>query len=228
MIIFLAGMQRSGSTFSFNIVRDLVQPRGSIVQEARPDSLAAIARSGAADYVLLKAHAADDITIRLVELGAIKVICTIRRPEDSIASWMETFGFDLATSVAHMQDWLTMFARIRAHALVLNYRLIDLSPWLAARKIAGHICPDAGAYEVFRTARRHSKSKVKIMADALEVTGSDVEDIAFSYYDKNTFFHRRHVSTIISRPAASRIGAQTVDEIRKIFKAHIDANGELI
>lgn len=36
-IVFIAGMPRSGSTFSFNVARDVLRARGSVYQEAPPN-----------------------------------------------------------------------------------------------------------------------------------------------------------------------------------------------
>jgi hypothetical protein len=229
MIVFLAGMQRSGSTFSFNVVRELLAQRGTIYQEPFPSAVSVVERSGNACHVLFKAHSADEFTLRLIELGAVKAVCTVRRPEDAIASWMETFGFQFNEAVAHMQEWLSMYARLRKHALVVPYEQIDRQPWRAALRIARHICPDARIMEVIRIARTHSKRNVKDMTDRL-VNGMDnIQDISFSYYDTKTFFHRRHVSTLVSRPAADRIGKDAVLSIRRTLHAYIDEkNGNLL
>ena len=99
MIVFIAGMPRSGSTFSFNIVRRLLEARGSVYQEPTDDILGALERAGDATHLLLKAHQADDVTLALIKIGAVKAVCTVRKPEDAIASWMTTFGFTLAESL---------------------------------------------------------------------------------------------------------------------------------
>lgn len=228
MIVFLAGMQRSGSTFSFNVVRDILARRGTVYQEAHPSAAAVVERSGDADHVLFKAHNTDGMTVRLVKLGAVKAVLTVRRPEDAIASWIETFGFDLDTSIAHFQDWLSMFARLRNHALVVRYDDIERLPWSAAWRIARYVCPDARLIEVMGIARARSKRRVKAMTDKLNVDDENVQHISFSYYDTKTFFHRRHVSSLASRFATERIGADAVSTIRHAFRGDIDKNGNLL
>ncbi|HEX6409545.1 MAG TPA: hypothetical protein VFZ88_03030, partial [Sphingomicrobium sp.] len=110
MIVFIAGMPRSGSTFSFNIARRLLEDRGSVYQEPTGDLLGAFERLGGAAHLLLKGHSADKVTLQLAQLGAMKVVCTVRKPADAIASWMTTFGFTLEQSLGHMEDWLRMFS----------------------------------------------------------------------------------------------------------------------
>jgi hypothetical protein len=53
--------------------------------------------------------------------------------------------------------------------------------------------------------KNYKKSTVKRKYDAL-VPGDDTVDIGFSYYARETFFHRRHVSCIETRPAALQLG----------------------
>jgi hypothetical protein len=60
VIILIAGMPRSGSTFSFNVVREVLSARGSIYQEACEDVVGVVGRSGGADHVLVKTHNLDE------------------------------------------------------------------------------------------------------------------------------------------------------------------------
>jgi hypothetical protein len=162
MIVFIAGMQRSGSTYSFNIARDILRKRGSVFQEASQDVLGALRKSVGTDHILLKAHTADETILRLVESGAVKAICTARRPEDAIASWMETFAFNLEDCLEQMRAWLAMFERLKNYALVVRYQDIERRPLLSAYRIARHLRAGALPLEIYRVARNYSKAKVKM------------------------------------------------------------------
>ena len=50
MIVLIAGMPRSGSTFSFNVVREILLARGSVYQESCEDVIGAVGRSGGTDH----------------------------------------------------------------------------------------------------------------------------------------------------------------------------------
>lgn len=228
MIVFLAGMPRSGSTFSFNVVRGLLEHRAAVRQEATTDILSLVERAVAVDHVLLKAHTANAVMLRLVELGAIKVVCTVRRPEDAIASLIDTFQVSLDELISQMRDWITMFYQLRRHALVIPYAELDRQPWRAAWRIGKKICPDAGMGEIIRVAQANSKENVKAACDHLARNGEGVRDIGFSYYNTKTFYHRRHVSTINSQAAAIRIGQDAVATIRKELRNYLDAEGDLL
>jgi hypothetical protein len=71
MIVFIGGMPRSGSTFSFNIARDLVERDGTVYQEPDSHLLDVVDRSAQSDHIVFKAHTADDTTIRLIQAGAV-------------------------------------------------------------------------------------------------------------------------------------------------------------
>ena len=228
MIVFIAGMQRSGSTFSFNIAREILLARGSVYQEPHPSIYSVIERSGNADHVILKAHAVDDFTCRMAQLGTLKVVCTVRKPEDAIASWIETFGFSLEDSIGRMRDWIEMFGRLKDHALIVDYDEIDLRPYKAGRRIARYISPDAGYFEIRRAVKRNTKAVVKEATDRIANEGDEVTDIGFSYYHSATFLHRRHVSSLVSRGAAERISAESVITIRRELSDLLDHDGHLV
>ncbi len=113
MIVFVAGMPRSGSTFTFNIVRGLLEARGRLHQIPVESVLSAVEDAGSADHLVFKGHAADEITIKLAKLSALKVICSTRKPEDAIASWMATFGFSIEESIAALNRWMVMYQERR-------------------------------------------------------------------------------------------------------------------
>jgi hypothetical protein len=218
MIVFVAGMQRSGSTFAFNVARDVLLRRGSLYQESAFEIAPQLEAAQGAQHVLLKAHQMDSLGLALARHGAIRVLCTIRNPEDAAASWMQTFGFSEADAIDTMQQWLSFHAKIKDVALTLPYDVIDRHPVIAARRIGRFLFPDVCWVEAWRVARRHSKRRVKAAADQLAQTDAGVKDIGFSYYDTATFFHRRHVSSLTSQPAAARLSSEQAARLREAFR----------
>ena len=225
MIVLVAGMPRSGSTFSFNIARELLLARGRVYQEATHDVAGVLQRSGGADHLLLKAHAADPATMALARLGALRTVITVRSIEDSVASWIDTFGWSDAEAVDHLQAWIQLYIGLRGVALVVPYEQVDRRPVWAAWRIARFLYPRVSPFEVLRIARKFSRARVKAHADALIVDGQGVTDIGFSYYDEKTFFHRRHVSGLRSRPAHERVPQARLDHVTTTLKADIAAAG---
>lgn len=228
MIVFIAGMPRSGSTFSFNIARRLLEERGTLHQEPTGDLLGALERVGGAAHLLLKGHSADKFTLQLAQLGAMKTVCTVRKPADAIASWMTTFGFTLEQSLGHMQDWLRMFSAVRFYALIVPFEEIERDPKSAAWKIARHLCDDADQLAVERIATEFTKEKVRDLSEAVRARKGDIEDLGFSFYDKTTFFHRGHVSSLDTLEASERIGREQVAAINQALAEWCDGDGNLL
>lgn len=228
MIVFVAGMPRSGSTFTFNIVRGLLEPRGRLHQTPVESVLAAVSGAGSAEHVIFKGHAADEVTVKLAKLGAIKVICSVRKPEDAIASWMETFGFSVEESIAAMDRWILMYQELNDYALSLRFETIDATPFGAARAIAQHVCPDSTAEEAEAICRAFTKECVQQLSLRVTDRKGEIEDLGFSYYDKGTYFHRRHVTSLNERKAGTRIGSGDIALIRSSFRSYCDEEGNLI
>jgi hypothetical protein len=218
-------MQRSGSTFAFNVARDVLLARGRVHQEVSGEVAATLARAGGAEHVLMKAHAADALTLALARRGALRTILTVRRVEDAAASWIDTFGSSEAETVEVLRSWLALFAELRGTALVMPYAELDRRPLVAAWRIARYISADVGVIEALRIARQHGKAVVKRRMDALERDGAGVRDIGFSYYDEETYFHRRHVSSLRSRPAEERLPRDQLARISAALAPHIAAAG---
>lgn len=195
MIVFIAGMPRSGSTFTFNIARELLERRGTIYHEFHSSILSVVERSGNADHLIVKGHSADAMTLRLLSIGAAQAICTVRRAEDAIASRMETFGLSLNRSMTDMSNWVSMFRRLPNSTLFIDFEEIEKNPIRTAIKIAHRICPRAALMEGISLARRYSKVSVKRFADQLRKGSAGTREIEESYYDVKTNFHRRHVSS---------------------------------
>lgn len=221
-------MPRSGSTFSFNIARRLLEDRGSVYQEPTGDLLGALEGVGGAAHLLLKGHSADKFTLQLAQLGAMKTVCTVRKPADAIASWMTTFGFTLEQSLGHMEDWLRMFSALRTYALILPFEEIEKDPESAAWKIAHHLCEDADRSGVDEIAMEFTKEKVRDLSEAVRARKGDIEDLGFSFYDKTTFFHRGHVSSLDTLEASERIGQEQVAVINQALAEWCDGDGNLL
>jgi hypothetical protein len=228
VIVFVGGMPRSGSTFSFNVVRCLLEDSGRVHQVPSESLLVGLEQVGEAQHLILKGHGADPITLALTKLAAIKAVCTVRKPEDAIGSWMAAFGFSLEESLGTMQAWLQMFSVIRDYAVVIPFQQIEEAPEDAAWKIARHLCDRPDPALISRIAADFSKTKVKELSADVAAGIGDIEDIGFSAYDKRTFFHGKHVSSAESTSAVDRIGSAQVSTIRSSLSNWCDGDGNLL
>ena len=216
-------MWRSGSTFAFNVARDVLKRRGSVFQESLVNLNTAVELSGGADHILLKSHSFD--LADLSQREEVRVICTVRRVEDAFASWIEAFRWEEDQTMALLHDWMLFYQAIRETALTIRYRQLDQVPWLAAFRIGRYIAPDVTLREAFAIARRHAKARVKRRADAMQLNDPNTVALGFTYFDNETLFHRRHVSTLRSRPAEQRLAAETIDRVRAVLGRQADELG---
>jgi hypothetical protein len=193
MLVVIAGMVRSGSTFSFNIARELLAQTGDVATFSGNSIEQAIAAAGTAKHLLLKTHGPDSLTSELIRLGEIPCICTIRKPEDAIRSWMTTFGFDLDGSIAALQGWLIWHRQMAGNVKTVQYDAIEQSPKEVIADIHRYICGQVNVPLLEEQLHRYDKQRLQQWLTDMPL-GADTVDIGFSYYDKETFFHRRHIS----------------------------------
>lgn len=189
--------------------------------------LGGLEQAGLSKHLISKGHSADAVTTRFVKLGAMKVILSVRRPEDAIASWMDTFGFSLGESIAALDQWMAMYRELKDHALVLRFETIEHDPFAAARSLANYVCPDASSEEVDAICRHFTKDRVLELCGRIANREGEIEDVGFSFYDKATFFHRKHVTALGERRAADRITSEQIACIRPAMAPHCDERGEL-
>ena len=124
-----------------------------------------------------------------------------------------------------MRDWLRLYCRLKPFSLTVNYRLIDRYPFLAAWRMMRFLFPDVGFREALQSFKRHSKAEVKKQMDLLPREGHNINDLGLTWYDTNTFLHRRHVSALQSRSAEERLSSDQVIRIRMALADDISAAG---
>lgn len=192
MLVSVCGMPRSGSTYSFNIVREFLGARGGVDAAASHVTDQVISES-TAKHVVVKNHDVDAFGTRLLDIGAMKGVCTIRNPFDAIESWMDVFGFDLSQAVDDFQKWLVSYDKFKSSVLVLRFEDIEKRPLVVSWAIARHLGFIAGPLELLALKKKYSKASVRKISHQLKSDDAGVLDIGFSYFDKTNFFHRRHV-----------------------------------
>ncbi len=222
MLVFISGMFRSASTYSYNVARQALMARGPTVGVSLADTPEILSHA-TGTHLINKAHRADDMMISLVRIGAAKSICTVRRPERAVLSWMHTFGFSVSEAIAQFEEWFALYEQIAPLSLVVDMEAIENRPFRATLKIGRHLFADYGLLEAASAARTFSKRRVEKIASEVASGQRRSVDIGFSKYDPETFFHRRHISdrdSMTDDPA-------TINEVRKRLGRWIDADGRL-
>ncbi len=222
MIVLAGGMPRSGSTWSFNIARLALARRGTVVSAAS-NSLSDALAAGGQNHVLLKSHLPEHEVIRLVQLGAVKSIVTVRRPEDAILSWMHTFGMPLEDTINAFESWFTIFHELRECSLVLRFEDVEERPARTAFRLGRSLFGDYSPVEAWRASRAFSRKRVSKLIRDVEEKRRPTTDAGFTYYDDETYFHRRHISDRSQFTASS----EDLARIRAAFSAWIDDEGNV-
>lgn len=225
MIVIIAGMQRSGSTFSFNVAREILDARGGVAIASTDSIEDALGESGVLSNAIVKSHAPDHLTNLFLKKKALKCICTIRKPEDAIASWTRIFGFSLENALAAYKEWLSWHRRMSKFALNISYDEIEKAPLLSVLKIGRYLVNDISIIEVVRIWWRFRKSAVYKATQNLDKNSTNTVDVGFSYYDKKTFFHRKHVSSLKAIHADQVFLPEQIALIHRELSEYVDENG---
>jgi len=113
MIVIIAGMPRSGSTYTFNVVRELLLLDGDRETSwVTTNDFSGSMRDSSGKHLIIKSHHPDEIMRKLISLNAAYFICSIRKPEDAVVSWMRTFNATLDESIDVLKDWFLMYKEL--------------------------------------------------------------------------------------------------------------------
>ncbi|WP_311029273.1 hypothetical protein [Mesorhizobium koreense] len=223
MIVFVSGMPRSGSTYSFNVVKRALLRRGSVasILADKREQLT----SGETTHAIYKAHDADDDLVRMLRDGLVKSVCTIRKPENAVLSWLNTFGGEPAEVVdTVMLPWMRLFERIAKHSLVIGMEEIESRRLRSTWKIGRYTCANYSPVEWMNDCRQLSKRRVSTLLTNIENKKRNIIDHGWTYYDEETFFHRRHISD--RRKFEKR--SEVLLEIRCRLAPWLDRDGNLV
>jgi hypothetical protein len=223
MIVLVAGMYRSGSTFAFNVIRETLETHGGVAAYAG-DSLRPGMVAPGSTNVILKSHAPDALCTDLVRVGAIRCVCTFRNPMEAIASARLAFGFSLDDSLELMRHWLAWHRSVAPHCLNIDYVDIDRRPLSVILRLQRWLVGATRPLLAWRLRRTYDKRRVKDRYDALPMTDA-VVDGGFTYYDRITFFHRRHVTSIQGIDAATVLSGEELHKIRTALADFLDSDG---
>jgi hypothetical protein len=166
-----------------------------------------------AEHLIIKAHYPDLLMTELISKKAFFCICSIRNPEDAIASWMRMFDRDLKSSVLVIKNWLRWYQPVKKNVLQIDYETIDLYPLYAILIIQKYLLGRWNLLEAFLFWRKYNKKRLKKFSDNLRVSEKTKKAVD-SYYDSETLLHRRHISSIKSRPAKLELSEEQIIFIR--------------
>lgn len=228
MIVVIGGMPRSGSTFTFNIARESLLIRGHTARWVSVGSLsdALLGEAGDFNHLIIKTHAPDELMTKLILMGGAVCICSHRRPENAIKSWMNTFGHDFTTALTLIEDWIKWHQVVRHVSQNVSYETIESDLGEAIETVQRSL-GFASPVSVDKLSEKYSKGAVYKKYAGMEKSDKTV-DIGFSYYDPETFFHRSHVSDVASPRSNESLSKDNLEEMMIRLAPYISPAGEYI
>jgi hypothetical protein len=200
MIVFCDGMPRSASTWSFNVVVNLLRllvPSSRIHAEYR-ETFAALVNSlpPECDHAVVKSHQLDHAARELCRAGAAKVIYTWRSPVDAVASYMKMFDQPFDEGLKAIRDSLRLheFHRAIGGCCTIAYEIITEKPRTAIAEIAAHLGLDAPDRVIEEVDHCTSFKRMKEAADRLDKRSpASLAESGGLLYDHETLLHRFHI-----------------------------------
>ena len=119
--ILAAGMVGSGSTFLYNVAREILESDPRIRTLATYSDEWNPAFDGS-QHLLLKSHWGVRALLPLAERGYLRPIITVRHPGDCVCSDMERFGFSFNFSLKRVDLSLKFSSALRALPETLQLR----------------------------------------------------------------------------------------------------------
>ena len=234
-VVLVPGMFRSGSTWCFNVVRELlllVYKRDRLLTVAREDVANVLQEASGNDcwdVIIIKGHVLDDAARELVVNRSAAVIHSFRDPVDAIRSGMRAFNMSFEVClrlVAQALDIAKLLERER-HGCVIFHDDITNCPTELIASMADQLNLAVSSSEVASIAHKLSLGKVREFTEELTTTPEKfaaqgrIADVGFSYYDTETFFHRRHVSASTCHDSQYHISEAQLLEICKRFAGYV-------
>lgn len=225
MLVIIAGMPRSASTFSFNIAREILSAHRPVTCEVT-NGIGPYLFKCLRQHVIIKTHAPDSSLQKLISLGLARTLCTYRKPEDAVASRHHTFGQELEQSLRLVGNWLDWHSGTR-NTLDIDYRDIEGDSQSVIHRIQSHLVGHENEEQAERLATAYSREAVRRQYESLDPE-EDVTDVGFSYYDNKTLFHRNHIKAEKPCSAAETLTAQQLANVRAAFCRYTDEQQDYI
>ena len=199
MLVFCNGMLRSASTWSFNVVVQLLKcARTGTVTAGYDENLHRFARAIPADaaHVALKCHSLDPTGLVLVQVGAAKVVFTWRDPVDAIASFMTMFNTDFEHSFPVICASIDLYHFHRRHGgLTLGYNEVVNQPINCVARIAEYLTIPASDVVISDIAEANSLPKMRQKIEEISSLdfGPRLVRRDVSLYDPETLLNVDHI-----------------------------------
>ena len=224
MIVLVNGMVRSGSTWSYNVVLELL--RRALPDEplhaGSTENLAAYLADSPheAHHLVVKSHRLNPVGRTLARTGAARVVFTVRDPWDAAASSMRAFGHRFGEALWQVSmglEGLTLHYR-QDNALVIPYPDIAERPVASIQRIGKFLLGkqlDPKIVEAVAKETSFEQMRDKVAAINRMSKRRLVHARADMYYDAQTMLYRNHISDGSSGYGRAYLTRRQVDAVSK-------------
>jgi hypothetical protein len=224
MHVVIGGMIRSGSTFTFNVARETLLRTGTV--GTSDGEFMHGENESTATHFVFKTHSAGPYITQTITSGSAKCICSIRKPEDALASFISIFHSPLELMVDAMHRWLTWYVSVAPSVLTIGYTAIDTAPQMVISRIENYLTGHSSEETSSAISQKYCKASLKARLDNLEISPATTY-VDFSFYENETFFHRGHISAVESCAADTLLSPAQISSIRTRLKEFVDENGNV-
>jgi hypothetical protein len=222
-------MYRSGSTWSYNVVKQLLRRASGTVRGGYTNAIGqALTTYGEKDdHIVVKSHAPDGLGRALIKQRLCRAVYTYREPVDGILSAMEAFKnqLDPMLDIVKASLELMRFQVETGGVLFIWYGDITGSPQDVVQRIADYLGIALASEDIADIATMLSRDNVRRIIKALgksapQISGKGVE------WDESTLFNNHHVRENPSDPAQI-FSAEQIARIADRLSDYVGADAAL-
>ncbi|HTN93022.1 MAG TPA: sulfotransferase domain-containing protein [Gallionella sp.] len=245
MIVFVAGMSRAGSMWTYNVVRAIYETRNLLVlpKEIPADEGNLITNALNSEVMenevyCIKTHL--PLKSPLPTRHEVKIICNIRDVRDAALSFMRFThsdfegGLNTMTLMMNITDhYLTKF---RNNLLSIRYEDLTNNPQNVLEKVAAFLNIGLSKGEKIEILRKFSKASIQKQLSSMKKIKLDAQgqvenkeqqsrfetvknlDGTYRVYDKTTAFQSDHITSTKSGEWKTQFGQNQIDRIDNMTK----------
>jgi hypothetical protein len=199
--VLAAGMVGSGSTFLYNVIREILSadPRIPVIATYSDEWNPLFAVH---ERLVLKSHWGIRALVPQAERGVLLPIVSVRHPGDSVCSDMERFGYTFDYALQRVALSLTFCAQLRVLQETVLYRYEDrfASSPRTVPGLAQVLGVKVQSERLAEIAKRFSAAGVKAYADRLDTVPGLMrgQDNPSDAWCPTTQIHRGHIGKLAS------------------------------
>ena len=201
------GVIRSGSTWSFNVCRELFgleaqrnnEKMGSAYLDSQPlEQFVTRQWGGVPGRTVIKAHTLGMNAMAVVRKGQAKAVCTYRDPRDCVASDLQFMNYPVEICLHRVSSTMSpirVYQSAPQHFLLVRYEDMMEDTRREIRRVADHlqIAVDDAAVEMI-DAKTNMDASRQLCENIRKKPSGRVTQVATHLVDSETHLHENHIN----------------------------------